>query len=77
MRDQAKVTRRYFEAHAAHESFPSRRAAQLQRSWWFIYDRPDVDACVLGSGTTENDAWKDAARRLSQSRRRTKVFLAD
>jgi hypothetical protein len=77
MREKDVVVARYPEAEAVEEVLPLPGSAPIPKCCWFVYDGPDVDARVLGRGTTEDEAWADAARRLSDARGRIKVFLAD
>jgi hypothetical protein len=76
MRDRDVVVSRYPEAEAAEEALRMRQSTPMPRSYWFVYDGPDLGARVLGRGTTEDEAWADAALGLSRARRRVKAFLA-
>jgi hypothetical protein len=77
MREKDVVVGRYPEAEVVEEVLPHTGAAPMLACCWFVYDGPDVDARVLGRGVTEDDAWADAARRLSHARARIKMFVAD
>ncbi len=77
MRDRDVVVSNYPEAEAVEEVLPLRQSAPIHRCCWFVYDGPDLDARVLGRGTTEDRAWADAARGLSNARRRVRVLLVD
>ncbi len=73
---QETVSRRYPEAQAVEEPLLVPPAARRDRGRWFVYAGPDLDARVLGRGTTEGEAWADAARRLGNVRRRVRLVLA-
>jgi hypothetical protein len=64
MRDRDVVLSHYPEAEAVEDLLPLRQSAPIYRCCWFVYDGPDLDACVLARATTEDQAWADAARGL-------------
>ena len=70
------VSRRFPEAQAVEEPLILPSAARIERGRWFIYAGPDLDARVLGRGTTEAMAWADAAHRLGNVRRRVRLVVA-
>ena len=77
MDNQDTVFRRYPEAQAVEEPpiFPHGQAALIERGYWTIHAGPELDASVLGRGTTEAQAWADAARRLKIVKRRAGVVV--
>ena len=77
MHDRDLVLSHYPEAEAVEETLPPRQSAPLPRCDWFVYDGPDLDAHVLGRGTTEVEAWADTARASSHARRRAELLAAD
>ncbi len=77
MSDKHHVIGRYPEAEVVEEVLAHIGTSPIRKRCWFVYQGPDVDARVLGRGITEDDAWADAARRLSQARARMRVFVAD
>jgi hypothetical protein len=79
MDHQDTVFRRYPEAQAVEEPpiFQHGQAAPSERSYWRIDAGPELDAGVLGRGTTEARAWADAARRLKTAKRRAGVVLGN
>ena len=77
MDHQDTVFRRYPEAQAVEEPpiFWHERAAPIEQGYWSISAGPELDARVLGRGTTEEQAWADAARRLKTAKRRARVIM--
>ena len=73
---QDMVFSRYPEAQAVEEPLIFQRAGQAQKSCWFIYAGPELDARVLGRGATAAKAWVDAAHRMGNARRRERLVLA-
>jgi len=76
MRTRDLVLSYYPQAEAVEEVLPMRHFPPIHRCCWFVYDGPDLDARVLGRGTTEDRAWADAVHRLSHARATTRVMLA-
>jgi hypothetical protein len=76
MRSRDTVLMCHPEARVIEESLCLQRSVRVQRGCWFIYSGPDVDARVLGRGTTEGKAWADAARRLKIPGRTARLVLA-
>ncbi len=76
MNSREMVSVRYPEAQAAEEPLSFRRTALFQRGSWFIYAGPDVDARVLGRGTTEAKAWADAAHRLKSVKCKNRLVVS-
>ena len=76
MNSREMVSIRYPEAQAAEEPLIFQRTALIQRGAWFIYAGPDLDARVLGRGTTEAKAWADAARRVRSVTRRNRLVVS-
>jgi hypothetical protein len=79
MASQAKVSGRYPEAQAVEETpiFPCGEGSWIEPGTWRIDAGPEVDASVLGRGTTEAPAWADAGRRLRSARRRAGVVVGN
>jgi hypothetical protein len=75
MLDRDVVLSHYPEAEAVEDLFPLRQSEPIYRCCWFIYDGPDWDARVLALGTTEDQAWVNAARGLLNARRRVRAVL--
>jgi hypothetical protein len=75
---QCKVTvlNRYPEAQAVEEPLRPSQGPWAQRGCWFVYVGPEPDARVLGHGSTEGQAWENAARRLARVNRKVKWFVA-
>ena len=76
MQCQVAVRNRYPEAQAVEEPLRPSPGPWVQRGCWFVYAGPEPDANVLGHGTTECQAWENAARRLASARRKVKWFVA-
>jgi hypothetical protein len=76
MNSREMVSSRYPEAQAAEEPLIFQRTALIQRGSWFIYAGPDLDARVLGRGTTEAKAWADAARRMRNVKCRNRLVVS-
>ena len=76
MPHQVLVTQHYPEAQCVEEPCGSRHPALSDRGRWFVYAGPDSDARVLGRGTTEAQAWRDAALRLGHARRAVRLVVA-
>jgi hypothetical protein len=70
------VSRRHPEAQAVEEPLTRPPASRTDRGRWFIYAGPDLDARVLGRGTTEAMAWANAAHILENARRRVRLVVA-
>ena len=77
MRDRDVVLSHYPDAEAVEDLLSLRQSAPIYRCCWFVYDGPDLDARVLARGTTEDQAWANAARGLLNARRRVRAVLVD
>ena len=71
------VLRHYPEAEAVEDLLPLRQFAPVYRCCWFVYDGRDLDARELARGTTEDQAWADAARRLLDATGRVRAVLVE
>ena len=76
MPHQEMVAQHYPEAQCVEEPPGFRHCALTDRGRWFVYAGPDSDARVLGRGTTEAQAWWDAALRLGHTRRTVRRVVA-
>lgn len=77
MRDRDVVLSHYPEAEAVEDLLPVRQYAPIYRCCWFVFDGPDLDARELARGTTEEQAWADAARKMLDDCRRGRVLIAN
>ena len=76
MQCQVSVLNRYPEAQAVEEPLRPSPGPWGQRGCWFVYAAAEPDAHVLGHGSTECQAWENAARRLASAKRKVKWFVA-
>jgi hypothetical protein len=76
MNSREIVSSRYPEAQAAEEPVIFQLTALNQRGHWFIYAGPDLDARVLGRGTTEAKAWADAALRQRNLKSKNRLVVS-
>jgi hypothetical protein len=76
MQFQVAVLNRYPEAQAVEEPLRPSSGPWSQRGRWFVYAGAEPDARVLGHGSTEGQAWENAARRLARAKRKVKWLVA-
>ena len=70
MDDQETVCSRYRRAQAREEPsiFEHGETAPIQAGHWAIFAGPEFDQAELGRGSSEANAWSDAARKAKSMR---------